>query len=277
MSYRDQVVVITGGASGLGLKLGEAMAREGAKVVLADINESGLQATKRGFKEQNLVAEFMQVDVASHQSIKDLVTAVMERFGRIDVMMNNAGIGMIGSVCDVPLETWERMIDVNIKSVIYGIQEVYPIMIKQGSGQIVNTASLAGLIPMPGAVPYGMSKHAVVGLTLGLRAEAAAYGIKVNVLCPAFVKTNILKDSAAYNVGPHALKKVVANAGGAISLDEFITEAMAGIRANKSLIVLPKKARLAYRVFRFLPKKFFRANEKFGRGVRRMRGAETAH
>lgn len=271
MDYRDKVVIITGGASGLGLRLGQAMAAEGAKVVLSDINEERLKEAQAGLKKDGWAASYVVTDVTSHQEVKDLVHGVFEREGRIDVMINNAGIGMLGSVCDLPLENWQRIVDVNINSVIYGVHEVYPLMIKQGFGQIVNMASLGGLIPLPGSVPYGMSKHAVIGLSLGLRAEAAAYGIKVNALCPSFVKTNILKDSETYNVGENAMSQLVSNIGGAISLEEFIPEAMNGIKANKAMIVLPKKARLMHTLFRALPNKTLKRTETLGKHIKKMR------
>ncbi len=271
MTYENKVVVVTGGASGLGMKMGETMGREGAKVVLADINLENLKKTKGSLKEKGIEVEAFAVDVSNLESMKTLVHRVMERYQRIDVMINNAGVGMMGSFCDVPLSDWDRMIDINIKSVIYGCRLVYPIMIKQGQGQIINTASMAGLIPMPGSAPYGMTKHAVVGLSLSLRAEAAAYGIHVSALCPAFVKTAILTDSKTYNIKSSSIQKIVNSSGGSISLDDFILEAMSGFRKNQALIVLPKSARKTYRIYRYLPKVFFKASYKIGQKVRKMR------
>src|SRR5207248_6593438 len=114
------------------------------------------------------------------------------RHGRLDLMVNNAGIGIGGETRELLLAHWDRIIDVNLRGVVHGVHAAYPVMIEQGSGHIVNTASLAGLLPSPGATPYAMTKHAVVGLSLSLRGEAAAYGVRVTAVCPGVVETPIL-------------------------------------------------------------------------------------
>jgi len=105
------------------------------------------------------------------------------------VMVNNAGIGVGGEASELTLAHWERVIDVNLRGVIHGVHAAYPVMIAQRSGHIVNTASLAGLMPSPWLTPYAMTKHAVVGLTLSLRAKAAAHGVRVTAVCPGVVDT----------------------------------------------------------------------------------------
>ena len=119
-------------------------------------------------------------------------TAVVAEHGRLDLMFNNAGISLLGETQDLPLEQWNAIIDVNIRGVVHGVAAAYPVMIKQGSGHIVNTASMGGLMAAGLLTSYVMTKHAVVGLSLALRSEAAAYGVGVTAICPAAVNTPIL-------------------------------------------------------------------------------------
>ena len=167
MAYQGAIAVVTGGASGIGLAMCRRLAELGATVVVADINrEAGEVAAA------SLGGEFLLVDVADAASVQAMVDEAVKRHGQIDYLFNNAGIAIVGSVRDTPVSDWYRVFDINVRGVVHGIDAVYPLFIKQGFGHIVNTASIAGLIPCPGLVAYSASKHAVVGMSTGLRAEA---------------------------------------------------------------------------------------------------------
>ncbi len=176
------VAVVTGGGSGIGRALAMELAKRGAFVHVTDFNGSSAEATAKAIGAS---AAHAAVDVRDAGAVQRFCDSV----GRVDYMFNNAGIGVGGEIQDLSLAHWDRILDVNVRGVIHGVHAVYPGMIARGSGHIVNTASLAGLVPTPLATPYGMTKHAVVGLSVSLRMEAAAYGVRVSALCPGTVET----------------------------------------------------------------------------------------
>jgi len=251
--YQGKVAFVTGAASGIGFGLSEAMARLGAEVIMTDFDEKKLHEVVAGLQSQQLKVHGMRLDVTSEQEFHEVVEQVQKRFQKIDILINNAGIGIIGCVCDHASEDWQRLIDVNIKGVIHGIAAVYPIMLDQRSGSIVNLASLAGLLPVPGSASYAMTKHAVVGLSQSFRAEASHLGINVTVVCPSFIETNIVKASKVLNLPLGITEKVVKASGGAISLEDFVAEAIEGIAKEKAILVIPRKARIMWLMARLLP------------------------
>ena len=190
--YDGATAIITGGASGIGRSLAEELAKCGCEVVLADMQielaEKVVSEIHAGGK-----AKAIKIDVTHFSAMEQLVQETVKRTGRLDYIFNNAGIVIDGTVNYYGIEDWNQIIDVNLRGVINGIQAAYPIMMKQGFGHIVNTASVAGLMPTPGIVSYATTKHAVVGLSKSLRAEAAQLGIRVSVLCPGFIRTPILE------------------------------------------------------------------------------------
>jgi len=191
-NFNGKVVVITGAASGIGLEMARAFTKEGAKLALADINEQGLKTVKGEFESSGRKVYTQVVDVSKKEQVKDFCDKVYKEMGRVDVLCNNAGIGWGGKFEDMPLDAWEQIIGINLWSVIYGCHYFYPRMIKQGGGgHIVNTASGAGLAPMPIMTAYCCTKFAVEGFSETLRAEAAMNGIGVTSVCPGVVKTNI--------------------------------------------------------------------------------------
>ena len=137
----------------------------------------------------------MCVNVADAEAFQRVVESAVESWGRLDYLFNNAGIGIGGEARDFQLDEWKKVIDVNLYGVIHGVQAAYPIMIEQGSGHIVNVASIAGLVPFAGEISYTASKYAVVGLTHTLRAEAADLGGNVTLVCPGKIETPIYETS----------------------------------------------------------------------------------
>src|SRR5512139_669743 len=161
VGYSGAVALITGGASGIG----EALADRGAEVVIADRQAEEAEAVAAEIRDRGGKAYALALDVRDADAFDALVSEVVKRSRRIDFFFNNAGIGVSGEVKSYARRDWDDVLDVNLHGVVHGIQAIYPLMVAQGSGHIVNTASMAGLIPTPGGASYGASKHAVVGVS----------------------------------------------------------------------------------------------------------------
>jgi NAD(P)-dependent dehydrogenase (short-subunit alcohol dehydrogenase family) len=184
-----KVAVVTGGASGIGKGIAEALKNEGVELVIADIEAGALQRTA-----EELDATGIQTDVSSAESVGALATEVVERFGTAHVLVNNAGIGPMGRIADLTLDDWKWMVGVNLWGVIHGIPAFLPILKgNEEGGHIVNTSSMAGLVGMPGLGSYTLTKYGVLGLTEVLAKELEEDGSKVGatVLCPGTIHTNI--------------------------------------------------------------------------------------
>ncbi len=213
-TFEGAVALVTGGASGIGRALGEALARRGARVVLADLQVDLAKEVAARIRENGGQATAEELDVTDFPATSRLVQNTFQIGGRLDYVFNNAGIGIVGEARLYELEDWYRVLDVNLRGVIHGVQAAYPIMLRQGFGHIVNMASGAGLIPSPLVVGYCATKHAVVGLSTSLRIEAAAAGVRVSVLCPGVVRTPALSGGGRYGkvlapIPPEVLQKLV--------------------------------------------------------------------
>jgi NAD(P)-dependent dehydrogenase (short-subunit alcohol dehydrogenase family) len=191
-SVSGKVAFITGGASGIGAALATRLADGGAEVWVADRQVEAAQELAQRFTADGKKAHAIELDVRDYPSFERAAADVVQTSGRIDYLFNNAGIGVGGEVDSYTLDDWNDVFDVNLHGVVHGIQAVYPIMIRQHSGHIVNTASMAGLLAGAGMVSYTASKHAVVALSKALRAEADRHGVRVSVLCPGVIRTPIL-------------------------------------------------------------------------------------
>ena len=190
--------IVTGGASGIGRGLAEDLAKRGCEVVLADRQIGLAEEVATKICASGGKATAVEVDVTDYMAVEQLVQETVVLTGRLDYIFNNAGIGIGGNVNHFGIEDWIQMMDVNLRGVINGVQAAHKVMMAQGFGHMVNTASLAGLTPSPGNVAYATTKHAVVGLSISLRAEAAQLGVRVSVLCPGFVRTTILEGGVKY-------------------------------------------------------------------------------
>ncbi|OMC45745.1 short-chain dehydrogenase [Mycobacterium sp. IS-2888] len=187
-----KIALVTGGASGIGAALTTKLFDGGAEIWIADRQIAMAQELAQRLDSGGVRAHAIELDVRDYSSFERAVAEVVERSGRIDYLFNNAGIGVAGEADSYTLEDWNDVFDVNLRGVVHGIQAVYPQMIRQGSGHIVNTASMAGLVASPGSVSYTATKHAVVGISKALRVEAERHGVQVSVLCPGAIRTPIL-------------------------------------------------------------------------------------
>jgi NAD(P)-dependent dehydrogenase (short-subunit alcohol dehydrogenase family) len=256
-SYQDAVAIITGGASGIGRALAVELARRGAEVILADLQLELAEEAAAEIRDAGGRALAAEVDVRSSGAMAELINDTVENSGRLDYLFNNAGIGIIGKACDHAVDDWDYIVGVNLHGVVNGIQVAYPLMIEQGFGHIVNTASIAGLCPSPGLVSYAATKHAVVGLSTSLRLEAEAHGVRVSVLCPGVIQTAIL-DGGKYGrdrvgINPELLKDLWQRLR-PMPADAFAKKTLDAVAANKPLIIVPSWWRLAWWIQRFSPR-----------------------
>ena len=188
-----KVVIITGAASGIGEATAILFAKEGAKVVVSDINaEAGKEVVNR-IEKSGGTASFFKADVASAAENKSLVDFAVKTYGRLDVAVNNAGIGgEANKIVDMSLEGWHRVIDVNLHSIFYGMKYQIEAMLKTGQGSIVNISSILGSVGFEGSVGYVAAKHAAVGMTRNAALEYSSQNIRINAVGPAFIDTPLL-------------------------------------------------------------------------------------
>ncbi|MGH7804731.1 MAG: SDR family NAD(P)-dependent oxidoreductase, partial [Candidatus Binatia bacterium] len=182
--FADKIAVITGAASGIGAATARRLAREGARLMLADLNDEGGEAVAK-----ELGAAFRKVDVSVRTEVEALMDATVDRFGRLDVVFNNAGIGAFGRTPDLDPEVWHRIIDVDLHSVFYGCRAAIPHLRKGGGGAIVNTASISGLFGDYGLAAYNAAKAGVVNYTRAVAIDHARENIRVNSVCPGPIET----------------------------------------------------------------------------------------
>ncbi len=192
-NLRGKVAVITGGASGIGKAVATRAAAEGMKLVLADIEEPVLEETVRGLVADGAEVLAVAADVSDAASVRELRDRTLTRFGGAHLVHNNAGVGVGGPIWEITEEEWRWILGVNLWGVIHGINAFVPVLLEQGEGHVVNTASVAGLSSTPGLGPYTATKHAVIAISESLFKDLRAAGapVGVSVLCPGFVQTGI--------------------------------------------------------------------------------------
>ena len=184
---------VTGGAGGLGLGMARALANRGASIMLADINESALFAAAEKLRaETNAEVDAVVCDVARVNAVREAADKTIDRFGKVHIVINNAGVALGGEPGDIPIEDWRWIVDINLMGVVYGVEVFTPLIKSHGEGgHFINTASMAGHVAGPGMAPYNATKFAVVGYSEALAHELAPHGIGVGCLCPGWVRTRI--------------------------------------------------------------------------------------
>lgn len=187
MKLEQRVAVITGAGSGIGRAMALCFAREGARVLAADVNGDAAEQTAAQVSADGGVCSAQAVDVTQPEQVRAMIAAAQTRYGRVDILCNNAGIGSTTDVVECEPDEWDRVMTVNVKSVYLGCKYVVPLMIEQGGGVIVNTASVAGMVGLVKRASYSASKGAVIALTRQVAIEYVERGIRVNCLCPGTV------------------------------------------------------------------------------------------
>jgi len=248
----NKVAIVTGGASGIGKEICLYLAKKGAKVVVADINYEMAKEVESIIIQEGGEAKATKVDVSNSAEIEEMIQEIYQQYSKIDLLINNAGIGINGEFQDMNLDGWKRIFDINFWGVLFGTHYVYPIMMKQGFGQIVNVSSLAGLLPAGLMTSYVASKHSVVGFTLSLRSEAKQYGIKVNALCPGFIETPI------HNASPNVSDFLNSDKNKRPknkypTAKECVNLMMKGIEKDKAIIISPYKHKVYWWLYRLFP------------------------
>ncbi|TLS38272.1 3-oxoacyl-ACP reductase FabG [Pseudalkalibacillus caeni] len=192
MRLYEKVAVITGGGNGIGRETAFRFAEEGARVVVADYDRDSGEKVLASLKEKGHEGIFVQVNVADQESVKQMVDASMKAYGKIDILINNAGVTSDGFLAKLAAEEWQKVIDVNLTGVFYCAQSVIPVMIEQGKGKIINTSSVSGVYGNVGQSNYAATKAGVVGLTKTWAKELGRKGINVNAVAPGFIETGMV-------------------------------------------------------------------------------------
>jgi NAD(P)-dependent dehydrogenase (short-subunit alcohol dehydrogenase family) len=248
--FEDKIAIVTGGASGIGRALCEELGRRGAAaVVVADVDVEGARKVAATIGR----AQAMRVDVSREGDVQGMVDETVSRHGRLDLIINNAGVTICGEVRDLSLDHWRRMIDVNLWGVIYGTTAAYQVMVGQGYGHIVNVASLDGLTPMPLATPYTAAKHAVVGLSTALRIEASDLGVRVSVACPGAVQTNILNETAFVGIKHEEAIAGMQSEFKMAAPTDCARAILHGVERNRAIIIDTGTNRLFWHLYRISP------------------------
>jgi len=251
-SFIKKTAIVTGGASGIGKELCLALGAKEATVVVTDIDIDGAEAVAAAIRDRGGQAEAVRVDVARQEDIRAVIEGTKEKHGRLDYVFNNAGIHIFGEFKDMPHDDWKKIVDINLWGVIHGTTCAYQVMLQQGYGHIVNTASLSGIYPTAFEVAYTTTKYGIVGLSTSLREEAKAYNVNVSVVCPSVIKTNIIENSKLLKIdrdkitsGPVFRK--------APSAEKAVRQILEGVVANKAIIPINPDAKVVWRLYRYAP------------------------
>ncbi len=268
--FDGAIAILTGGARGIGRAVAEEMARRGAVTVVADLDAEKADTVVTAIRDAGGKARSAQLDVTDAGAFGRLVERTVDEHGRLDYLFNNAGIGVSGEVRDLPAGAWDRVIDVNLRGVIHGIEAAYPRMIEQGSGHIFNTACIAGLVPFPMTAAYCASKHAIVALSTALRAEAAPHGVKVSVVCPGTVDTGLFDHIEYFRVDKRAIMAGLSMT--LLPVDRCARAILKGVRRNRAIITVTMHARLLWWLYRMAPRTFlWITSRSFHRVQKRLR------
>ncbi len=268
-SLRDQVAVVTGAASGIGRGTSLELAKAGAHVVVADINESGLQEVKQEIERLGRKALPVHCDVSKKEELERLAKRAVTEMGQVDILYNNAGVAVGGAMKDMTLADWEWLVDINLWAPIRLTHYLLPHMIERGRGHIVTTASMAGIVGVSGLAAYCVTKFGMVGMSEALRGEVADNGIDVSVVCPGYVKTNIVraaryKGASAAMIKEDGMPPLPSWYG--YPVEKAAKDIVRGIREGKGYILIGPDAPILWQLKRLSPEIIFRINKYlFGR------------
>lgn len=255
-SFNHSLAVITGAASGIGRELALVLAGENCTMVLSDINRAGLEKTLECVEKAGGKGEIYPCDVASYDEVMGMADHCFAKWGKVDILINNAGVAATGVVGDIPMTDWKWIFSINFWGVVHGCHAFIPRMKQQKSGHILNVASIAGLVSIPEMGSYNTSKAAVISLSETLRSELAPANIGVSVFCPSHIKTKLL-DNMRYT---DKLQKVIATTGfdhALITAEKAAVIAINAIKKNTFYIIPQVPAKSAWLFKRLFPALYF--------------------
>lgn len=247
-------VLITGAGSGLGRAMALRYARSGARVACVDIAADRARQACSELPGSGHLA--FSADVGSDAAMQQLHADVIAAWGGVDVLYNNAGIAAIGSLLDAGMDEWQQLLNIDLLSVVRGCRLFLPGMLAQGRGQVVNTASFAGLAGAPGVMTYGVAKAAVVALSEQLRAEMHGQGVSVSVLCPAFFRTNLIDTAIGSEQGKQVALRLMERSPD--SLDAVADRVFAAAERGDFMIIPTRAEPMRWRIKRWWPGLYFR-------------------
>lgn len=250
-AFGGKTVFVTGAASGIGLALSSALAAAGARVMMTDLDGAACELAAESLRTAGLDAAAAQLDVCDAAAFRCVFDSAWARYDGIDLLFNNAGIGAAGDARDLDIETWRRVVDINLMGAIHGCHAAWPRMAAAGGGQVINIASAFGLLPGPLYAAYSATKHGVVGLSRSLRAEGRALGIGVTAVCPGFIRTRILDN--ALMVGVDRARAEAAVPFRFLDAAPTAETILRGVRRNRALVVFPWEIRLLWWLDRLSP------------------------
>ncbi|MGH3434370.1 MAG: SDR family NAD(P)-dependent oxidoreductase [Thermocrispum sp.] len=250
--FAGATAIVTGAASGIGAEIARQLAAAGAFVLATDVSELPLHAVVEEIKRAGGSARAMLVDVADRADVQDAVDDVVAEFGRLDYMVNNAGVGIFGELDAVSLDESDTTVDVNLRGVLYGVGIAYRQMLRQGFGHIVSTASAAGLVPVPMQAHYTATKHAVVGLHKALALEAEAAGISTTVFCPAWVESGMF-DTASLHGSLDVPRPRDVVPIKPLATDVAVRRLLRGVQRKRRFVITPLYGRLGWWLDRVSP------------------------
>jgi len=262
-AFKDKVIIVAGGASGIGEHLVRQLSSFGKTVIILDRNKkAGASLAKELTTEITGDVIFETIEMTDSKAVSKLLNNLNSKYGPIDYFFNAAGIFMAGEMRDTPVENWHKVMEGNLQPIINGTTSVYEIMQNNGHGHIINFASAAGLFPVPIMSIYGATKHAIVGLTLGLRIEAKTLNIKASVVCPTVVNTP-LYDTAIYNnVDIQKALRTLKNPK--IQKPELAASRIIKATAqNKAVIHTAFSTKLGWALYRISPELYISASRRF--------------
>ena len=251
-------IFITGGASGLGRALAERYARAGWRVCIGDLDVERCADALAAIRVHSPHSQALACDVTREDALQAAAEWLQREWGGVDVVVNNAGVAQMGGIAETTLDDWRWAVDINLLGVVRGCKVFAPLLRTQGGGQLVNIASMAGLVHMPQAAAYNATKAAVVALSETLQLELEPDGIRVSVVCPAFFRTDLARNMRAANPQLEGMtKRLVERAR--IGADEIAERIFAGIERGEPHILTHPEARRFWRLKRMLPYRWYLA------------------
>ena len=258
--FAERIALVTGGGSGIGRALCEALADRGAVVVVADIDVDRAGEVADGIVALGGQAEATCLDVTDAEAVSFLVEQLVAGHGRLDLLFNNAGIAAAGEVRDLTLSDWRHVLNVDLMGAIHCATAAYEQMVRQGSGHIVNVASASGLVAFPASAPYTTAKHAIVGFSGALRAEGAGLGVRVTTVCPGYVQTRLFEGGRFAKVDRDALVESIPVKP--MTAEDAARRILKAVQRNRGLVTFPFSARAMWWMQRLHPATLHRVHRR---------------